>query len=131
MLLVPPAAAAIGIALPFTGLSHLLGFTPLPAAFFLVLVVLTVVYMVLVDVAKSLFYRAYDATTAPGARPRPGPAADRQRSARRLHRRAAPFTAYRLTALGRWLLPRRSPAGTPTRAAAGHAETGDRTSAIR
>ena len=42
MMLVPTAAAAIGIALPFTGLSHVLRFTPLPATFFLVLVVLIV-----------------------------------------------------------------------------------------
>ena len=51
MMLVPTAAAAIGIVLPFTGLSHVL-----PATFFPVLVVLIVAYMALVDVAKALFY---------------------------------------------------------------------------
>jgi Mg2+-importing ATPase len=107
MLLVPTAAAAIGVALPFTGLSHVLGFTPLPAAFFLVLVVLIVAYMVLVDVAKALFYRAHDARPAvPSAQPPISgarPATD-LRSVRRFHRRAAPFTAHALTRPARWFL---------------------------
>jgi Mg2+-importing ATPase len=132
MLLVPTAAAAIGIALPFTGLSHVLGFTPLPAAFFLVLVVLIVAYMALVDVAKALFYRAHDARPAvPSAQPPiPGaqPATD-PRSVRRLHRWAAPFTVHVLTGPGRWLL---RPTGSdgkdlPTSAAAAR---GNRAGAI-
>jgi Mg2+-importing ATPase len=132
MLLVPTAAAAIGIALPFTGLSHVLGFTPLPAAFFLVLVVLIVAYMALVDVAKALFYRAHDTRPAvPSAQPPiPGaqPATD-PRSVRRLHRWAAPFTVHVLTGPGRWLL---RPTGSdgkdlPTSAAAAR---GNRAGAI-
>ena len=107
MMLVPTAAAAVGIALPFTALGHVLGFTPLPAAFFVVLVVLIVAYMALVDVAKALFYRAQDARAAvPSAQPpipRAQPAAD-PRSLRRLHRRAAPFVVHALTGPGRWLL---------------------------
>ena len=132
MLLVPTAAAAIGIALPFTGLSHVLGFTPLPAAFFLVLVVLIVTYMVLVDVAKALFYRAHAARPAvPAAKPPiPGtrPATD-PRSVRRFHRRAAPFTIHMLTWPGRWLVNRAGSGGkgTPTHAAADRAGTSDRT----
>jgi hypothetical protein len=59
MMLVPTAAAAIGIVLPFTGLSHVFGFTSLPAIFFLVLAVLIVAYMAWVDAAKALFYRAH------------------------------------------------------------------------
>src|SRR5262249_12311862 len=97
----------IGIALPFTGLSHVLGFTPLPAAFFLVLVVLIVAYMVLVDAAKALFYRAHDARPAvPSAQPPISgaqPATD-PRSVRRLHRWAVPFTVKVLTGPGRWFL---------------------------
>jgi hypothetical protein len=116
MLLVPTAAAAVGIVLPFTGLSHLLGFTPLPAAFFLVLIVLIVAYMVLVDVAKALFYRAHDARPAvPSAQPSiPGtqPATD-PRSVRRLHRWAAPFTVKVVTGPGRWLLRPGVPTGKP------------------
>jgi len=106
MLLVPTAAAAIGIALPFTGLSQVLGFTPLPASFFLVLVVLIVAYMVLVDVGKSLFYRAYGERPAmAAAQPATGP----QRAVRRLHRRAAPFMVHALTGPGRFLLRRGAP----------------------
>jgi Mg2+-importing ATPase len=107
MMLVPTAAAAVGIALPFTALGHVLGFTPLPGTFFLVLVVLIVAYMALVDVAKALFYRAQDARAAvpsaqapiPGAQPATDP-----RPVRRLHRRAAPFVVHALTGPGRWLL---------------------------
>ena len=120
MMFVPTAAAAVGIILPFTALSHVLGFTPLPADFFLILVGLIVAYLVLVDVAKSLFYRAQRAQPAPGAQPsRHGarPVADHQRSVRRLHRRAAPFTVHTLAGPGRWLLHRDSSSGTPTRAA--------------
>ncbi|HXZ70047.1 MAG TPA: HAD-IC family P-type ATPase, partial [Streptosporangiaceae bacterium] len=125
MMLVPTAAAAIGIVLPFTGLSHVLGFTPLPAAFFLVLVVLIVAYMVLVDAAKALFYRAHGArpavTGAQPSIPRVQAATD-TRSVRRLHRRAAPFIVHALTGPGRWFL---RPAGSggkdaPPSASAGH-----------
>jgi Mg2+-importing ATPase len=125
MLLVPTAAAAVGVALPFTGLGRVLGFTPLPAGFFLVLVVLIVAYLALVDVAKSLFYRAHSARPAPSP-PGARPAADHQRSLRWFHRRAAPFTAHRLTGPGRWLVPLSSSNGTSTRAGAGHADGGDR-----
>jgi magnesium-transporting ATPase (P-type) len=121
MMLVPTAAAAIGIVLPFTGLSHVLGFTPLPAAFFLVLVVLIVADIVLVDVAKALFYRAHGARPAvPGAQPpipRAQPATD-TRSARRLHRRAAPFIVHTLTGPGRWFLRPAGPDGKEAPSAA-------------
>ena len=107
------AAAAIGIVLPFTGLSHVLGFTPLPAAFFLVLAVLIVAYMALVDVAKGLFYRAHDARPkVPSAQPLSSgaqPATD-LRTVRWLHRRAAPFTVKVLTGPGRWFLRPGAPA---------------------
>jgi Mg2+-importing ATPase len=120
MLLVPTAAAAIGIVLPFTGLSHVLGFTPLPASFLLVLVVLIVAYMVLVDVAKSLFYRAQaERPAVPSAQPPIGaqPAAD-PRSVRQLHRRAAPFVVKTLTGPGRFLLRRSATDGQPQASAA-------------
>ena len=116
MLLVPTAAAAIGILLPFTGLSHVLGFTPLPASFLLVLVVLIVAYMVLVDVAKSLFYRAYvERPAVPSAQPSTAaaqPATD-PRSVRQLHRRAAPFVVKVLTGPGGFLLRRSATDGQP------------------
>jgi len=114
MLLVPTAAAAIGIVLPFTGLSHVLGFAPLPAEFFLVLAVLIVAYLVLVDVAKSFFYRAQAARPAvPGAQP----ATDR--AGRLLHRRAAPFVVKALTGPGRWILRLERSGGKDTPATGG------------
>ncbi len=109
MLFVPTGAAAIGIVLPYTPLSHVLGFTPLPLKFFLVLAVLIVIYMALVDLAKIPFYRVHRAQPATAS---PQPATDAQRSARQLRRRAAPYTIHRLTGPGRWLSPRRSPATT-------------------
>ena len=45
MLLVPTGAALVGAILPYTGLAHLLGFTPLPATFFLILFGMVVVYL--------------------------------------------------------------------------------------
>ena len=58
MLLVPTGAALVGAILPYTGLAHLLGFTPLPTAFFLLLFGMVVVYLLLVELAKTRFYRA-------------------------------------------------------------------------
>ena len=57
MLLIPTGAALIGAILPYTPLSHLLGFTPLPAKFFLLLFAMVVVYLFLVELAKTRFYR--------------------------------------------------------------------------
>jgi Mg2+-importing ATPase len=57
MLLVPTGAALVGAILPYTGLARLLGFTPLPAVFFGWLFGMVVVYLVLVEVAKTRFYR--------------------------------------------------------------------------
>jgi len=58
MLLVPTGAALAGAILPYTGLAHLLGFTPLPTTFFLLLFGMVVVYLLLVELAKTRFYRA-------------------------------------------------------------------------
>ena len=55
MLLVPTGAAIVGVTLPYTGLAHLLGFTPLPTAFFLLLLAMVVVYLLLVELAKTRF----------------------------------------------------------------------------
>ncbi len=57
MLVVPTGAALVGAVLPYTGLAHLLGFTPLPTTFFLLLFGMVVVYLVLVEIAKTRFYR--------------------------------------------------------------------------
>ena len=88
MLVVPTAAALVGAVLPYTGLATLLGFTPLPAAFFLILFAMVVVYLLLVELAKLWFYRT------------PGPRAPRvasthaERLERRIRRRASRFVRY-------------------------------------
>ena len=85
MLLVPTGAALVGAVLPYTGLAHLLGFTPLPMAFFLLLFGMVVVYLLLVEVAKTRFYRTPHARTSGLASSH----ADRQQ--RRVLRRASRF----------------------------------------
>ena len=57
MLIVPTGAAVVGAVLPYTGLAHLLGFSPLPAVFFFLLFAMVFVYLLLVELAKSRFYR--------------------------------------------------------------------------
>jgi Mg2+-importing ATPase len=85
MLLVPTGAALVGAVLPYTGLAHLLGFTPLPWSFFLLLIGMVVVYLFLVELAKTRFYRARHAV-----RP-PTPSTHTQRLERRIVRRASRF----------------------------------------
>ena len=55
------AVVALAIALPFTPLASLLGFTPLPLEFFGLLALLVVVYLAVVQWAKRAFYRHRDA----------------------------------------------------------------------
>ena len=47
---------AVGVVLTVSPLAHKLGFTPLPWLFFTALVVLTIAYLVLVEVTKKVFY---------------------------------------------------------------------------
>ena len=96
MLLVPTAAALVGAILPYTGLASLLGFTPLPASFFLLLVGMVVVYLLLVELAKTRFYRAPHART-----PRP-PSTHAERLERRIRRRAGRFIRHPSMGLARW-----------------------------
>ncbi|WP_277872995.1 magnesium-translocating P-type ATPase [Raineyella fluvialis] len=81
------AVVLVGAVLPATPVARLLGFTPLPVAYFGMLVGLVVTYLVLVELGKYWFYRVAAMPTpaqAPkGAVVRP--------HARRVHRRAAPF----------------------------------------
>ena len=75
---------AVGIALTLSPLSARLGFTPLPWQFFAALVSLTVGYLVLVEVTKSVFY-------AEPMRPVIEPQRTRGHE-HRVHRRAARFS---------------------------------------
>jgi Mg2+-importing ATPase len=78
-------AVAVGCLLPYAPLHDVLGFTPLPAGFFLALVGMVIVYLVLVEAAKHWYFRRLSAApiTVPPAR----------RPARRVLRRATRFTA--------------------------------------
>jgi P-type Mg2+ transporter len=49
-------SVAIGLALPFTPVGSVFGFTPLPPAFLGLLVVMVVIYLGLVEAGKSFFY---------------------------------------------------------------------------
>jgi Mg2+-importing ATPase len=48
---------AVGAYLPYSPVNHVLGFKPLPAAFFGFLVGMVILYLVLVEVGKTIFYR--------------------------------------------------------------------------
>jgi len=74
----------IGLLIPLLPFAHALGFTRLPASFYPILVGLVLTYLVLVEQAKVLFYRAHP-VGAPIAEQRPG-------RVRRVHRRAARFS---------------------------------------
>ena len=87
MMLVPTGAALVGAILPYTGLAHLLGFTPLPATFFLILFAMVVVYLLLVELAKTRFYRT------PTSRANP-PVDHQTRRQRRIRRRASRFLLH-------------------------------------
>ena len=50
------AVVAVGVGLTLSPLAHQLGFTPLPWLFFTALVVFTIVYLVLVEITKTVFY---------------------------------------------------------------------------
>jgi Mg2+-importing ATPase len=77
---------AIGVLLPASPLSHLLGFQSLPGAFFAALCGLVLAYLALVEVGKWAFYKAAD------RRPR---RALPRRSRRHARRRIAYFTGHR------------------------------------
>ncbi len=94
MMAVPTGAALVGAVLPFTGLAHLLGFTPLPGIFFLWLFAMVVVYLVLVEVAKTYFYRSIRARAPRAASPV-------QRVERQIRRRASRFVGHEAPGLRR------------------------------
>lgn len=88
MLILPLVCASIGAVLPFTPLASALGFTPLPVAFFLILLGFIVAYLLLAEAVKARFY-AHEAQLSD--RPRP----EHDRHHRHVHRRAARFHRIR------------------------------------
>jgi Mg2+-importing ATPase len=74
---------AIGIALPYSPLSSVLGFQSLPLGFFAALAGMVVAYLVLIDFAKQWFF------THLADRP---PTTRQRGHAHRIHRRASRFT---------------------------------------
>ncbi len=56
LLLAALATVVIGVLLPMSPLSHLLGFTRLPLGFFLALVGMVIAYLILIELAKRLFF---------------------------------------------------------------------------
>jgi P-type Mg2+ transporter len=86
---------AIGVALPYSPLAHVLGFTALPAGFLAALVAMILLYLVLVELGKRRFYRVR-VSGPPIARPHP----DRERW---IHHRASRWSTHEA--------PRRPPAG--------------------
>ncbi len=88
MVALPIACATIGAILPFSPLTHVLGFTTLPFAFFLILLAMIAAYLVLVEIVKARFYAVQD-------RPRHAPATPAERHTRHLRRRASRFAHRR------------------------------------
>lgn len=80
------AVLGIGIALPLTPLAGVLGFTPLPAVYFVALVGMVVAYLTLIEFAKVWFYASAEAAPASLGRSRE----------HRVHRRASRFSLPRL-----------------------------------
>ena len=80
---------AVGIAIPYSPLAHVLGFQPLPLLFLLILSGMTVTYLGLVELGKTLFFRGDDLrvsrnTGAGGRGCAPSPPAGHSKSWRRL-----------------------------------------------
>ncbi len=96
MLTLPIVCAGVGACLPFTPLHHLLGFTSLPLAFFLILMGMIVFYLILAELAKARFY-----AVRPPSEKRL--LTSRQRLEHRVRRRAAPFTRHLISGPGRLL----------------------------
>ncbi len=88
MLIVPPLCAVVGATVPFTPVAHILGFSPLPAEFFLILVAMIVTYLALVECVKVVFYAAH-----PRAFAKP-PTTHPVRLTRRIARRMSHFTRH-------------------------------------
>jgi Mg2+-importing ATPase len=92
---------AVGVWLPFSPLARTLGFVRLPAGLVAALVAIVPVYLLLLELTKTFFYRRELAVSRPVSRPSP-----RQR---RIHRRAARWTVRRTLLGSRGTAPGASP----------------------
>jgi Mg2+-importing ATPase len=90
MLITPTAMATVGAILPFTPLSHVLGFSTLPVTFFLILMAMVVTYLALVEFAKSRFY------THERNRPIRPSTTHQEQFSRRIRRRAGRFIQHEI-----------------------------------
>jgi Mg2+-importing ATPase len=90
MLITPTAMATLGAILPFTPLAHVLGFSPLPITFFLILVAMVIVYLALVELVKGRFFARERGRLA-----KP-PTTHEQRLMRRIRRRSSRFMRHEL-----------------------------------
>jgi Mg2+-importing ATPase len=87
MIALPIGCATLGAILPFSPLAHVLGFTSLPLAFFLILLGMIVGYLVLVELVKARFYALED-------RPERERPTHQQRHHRHIRRRARRFVQH-------------------------------------
>ncbi len=90
MIITPIVCATIGAILPFSPLANTLGFTTLPISFFLILVAMILVYLTLVEIAKSRFYGVH-------AHTRRAPLTHEQHHRRHVMRRAARYARHATT----------------------------------
>jgi Mg2+-importing ATPase len=93
MLITPTAMAALGAIVTFTPLAPALGFSALPAAFFLILVAMVIAYLVLVEVTKSRFYAREK------GRPVRPKTSHEERLRRRIRRRTGRFIRHEIAHL--------------------------------
>jgi len=83
LLLAALGTATVGVLLPLSPLSHLLGFARLPLGFFLALVGMVIAYLILIELAKRLFFADPEGRL---------PHVRRRGQQHRIHRRAARFS---------------------------------------
>jgi P-type Mg2+ transporter len=83
LLLAAAAVVLVGVALPLSPLAHLLGFAHFPPTFLLALTVMVVLYLVLIELAKRVFFAEIEHR---------GPDLRRRGARHRIQRRAARFS---------------------------------------
>lgn len=92
MVITPTSMALFGAILPFTPLAHILGFSTLPLTFFLILFGMILLYLALVEGAKTMFYRRE------ALRPQRIVRTPEQHRIRRIRKRTGRFVHHQLSA---------------------------------